>query len=225
MKSSQVMRRTSGMATRKCICAAALISLAAVMGHAQTVAGTELPGLVPPAVANGAAAAAGAFNSNQMLRLVFGLRHPHMADEEQFLVDLNTKGSPGYRHFLTADEWNARFSPSAQDEQAVVNWAQAQGLTVTQRFANRLLVDVEAPVSAIEAALGVKINSYAIGGAELLFQRPESCGSGRISQHRSLGRRAKQHSSHEVRQSRIPGTRISDIFAGSALRFGRKRQP
>jgi hypothetical protein len=88
-----------------------------------------------------------------------------MAEEEQFLEALHTKGSPEFMHFLTADEWNARFSPSPQDEQAVVDWAQAQGLTVTQRFANRLLVDVEAPVSAIEAALGVKINSYAIGGA------------------------------------------------------------
>ena len=47
----------------------------------------------------------------------------------------------------------------------MVDWAQAQGMTVTNRFANRLLVDVEAPVSTIEAALGVKINSYVIGGA------------------------------------------------------------
>jgi len=100
-----------------------------------------------------------------MLRLVIGLQHPHMAEEEQFLEELHTKGSPEYTHFLTADEWNTRFSPSQQDEQAVVDWAQAQGFTVSQRFANRLLVDVEAPVSAIEAALGVKINSYAIGGA------------------------------------------------------------
>ena len=137
---------------------------------AQTGVVTELPGLVPPVVANGKAVAAGSFSSTQMLRLVFGLEHPHMAEEEQFLVNLNTKGSPEYRHFLTADEWNARFSPSPQDEQAVVDWAQANGLTVTQRFANRLLVDVEAPVSAIEAALGVKINSYAIGGRQLLFQ-------------------------------------------------------
>ena len=147
------------------ILTAAFIGLAAVAGQAQTVAGPELPGLVPAAVVNGAAVAGGSFSSSQMLRLVFGLQHPHMAEEEQFLVDLNTKGSPQYRHFLTADEWNARFSPSQQDEQAVVDWAQANGLTVSQRFANRLLVDVEAPVSAIEAALGVKINSYAIGGA------------------------------------------------------------
>ena len=134
-----------------------------VAGQAQTGAVT-LPGLVPPAVANGTAIAAGSFSSGQMLRLVFGLQHPQMAEEEQFLEALHTKGSPEFMHFLTADEWNARFSPSQQDEQAVVDWAQALGWTVTHRFANRLLVDVEAPASSIEAALGVKINSYAIGG-------------------------------------------------------------
>ena len=172
MKSSQFACPTNGVAQSKRrrnveqgIWAAALMSLAVtVAGQAQTGAVT-LPGLVPPAVTNAAAVAAGSFSSSQMLRLVFGLQHPHMADEEQFLVDLHTKGSPEFMHFLTADEWNVRFSPSPQDEQAVVDWAQAQGLTVTNRFANRLLVDVEAPVSAIEAALGVKINSYAIGGA------------------------------------------------------------
>jgi hypothetical protein len=146
------------------ICAAALMSLAAaVAGQAQNGAVT-LPGLVPPAVANGAAAAAEPFSPGQMLRLVFGLQHPHIAEEEQFLTALHTKGSPEFMHFLAADQWNARFSPSPQDEQAVVDWAQANAFTVTHRFANRLLVDVEAPVSAIEAALGVKINNYAIGG-------------------------------------------------------------
>jgi hypothetical protein len=173
MKSSQFACPTNGVAQSNLrknlaqrIWLAALMGLAAaVASQAQTGAVTELPGLVPPAVANGAAVAAGSFSSTQMLRLVFGLQHPHMAEEEQFLEALHIKGSPEYMHFLTADEWNARFSPSQQDEQAVVDWAQAQGLTVTQRFANRLLVDVEAPVSAIESALGVKINSYVIDGA------------------------------------------------------------
>jgi hypothetical protein len=145
MKTSLFARPANGVAqssparqavSARRICAAALLSLAVtVTGQAQTIAGSELPGLVPPAVANGAAVAAGSFSSSQMLRLVFGLEHPHMADEEQFLVELNTKGSPQYRHFLTADEWNARFSPSQQDEQAVVDWAQAQGFTITNRFA------------------------------------------------------------------------------------------
>jgi subtilase family serine protease len=46
-----------------------------------------------------------------------------MADEEQFLEALRTKGSPEFMHFLTADRWNVRFSPSQQDDEAVVDWA------------------------------------------------------------------------------------------------------
>ncbi len=148
MDSSQFARRTNGMAHSKRrrnvvfaqrIWAAVLIGLiAALPGLPQTGALT-LPGLVP-SVVNGPAIPAGSLSSSQMLRLVFGLEHPHMAEEEQFLEALHTKGSPEFMHFLTADEWNARFSPSPQDEQAVVDWAQAQGLTVSHRFSNRFLV-------------------------------------------------------------------------------------
>ncbi len=155
----------STRSTKQCMVMAALMGLAAALPGLSQTASVTLPGLVPPPVTSGIAANAGAVNSSQKLRLVFGLQHPHLAEEEQLLEALHTKGSPQFMHFLTADEWNARFSPSPQDEQAVVDWAQAQGFTITQRFANRLLVDVEAPVSAIEAALGIKIDNYVMGGA------------------------------------------------------------
>jgi hypothetical protein len=98
-----------------------------------------------------------------MMRLVIGLNHPHLAEEEAFLQELGTKGSPNFQKFLTADEWNKRFGPSVADEQAVVDWANSQGLTVSHRFGNRLLVDIEAPVENVEKALGVGINNYQVG--------------------------------------------------------------
>ena len=86
-----------------------------------------------------------------------------MEEEEQFLEDLQSKGSPNFHNFLTAEEWNQRFAPSAQDEERVLEWARSQGMTVTNRFANRLLVDVEAPAGTIEKAFGVTINQYRVG--------------------------------------------------------------
>jgi hypothetical protein len=117
----------------------------------------------PRQVLDGTAKAVAPLDSGQMLRLVFGLQPPHMEEEEQFLRELQTKGSQQYHHFLTADEWNARFAPSRQDEQAVVDWAQANGLKVTKRYPNRLLVDVEAPASNIETALNVTMHNYQLG--------------------------------------------------------------
>ena len=118
----------------------------------------------PGEVLDGTAPLLGHYEGSQKLRLAIGIQPPHMAEEEQFLEELSTPGSPQFHHFLTADEWNARFAPSAADEQKVVDWAKSQGLTVTQRYANRLLVDVEGPASAIEKAFGVTLNRYQVNG-------------------------------------------------------------
>ncbi|MFI5117315.1 MAG: protease pro-enzyme activation domain-containing protein [Terriglobales bacterium] len=119
----------------------------------------------PRAVREGTAQLIGPYGSDQMLRLVFALKPPHLEEEEQFLNQLQDRDSPLFHKYLSEKEWNERFAPSAQDEQAVAAWAQSQGLTITQRYPNRLLVDVEAPVAIIEKALDVSINRYQIGSA------------------------------------------------------------
>lgn len=131
---------------------------------AQIMPNASPAGEPPWNLRNGRATLSGHLNSQQMLRLAFGLMPPHMAEEEQFLQDLTTPGSPYFHHFLTAEQWNARFAPTAADEQAVVDWASSQGLTITHRFANRLIVDVEAPAATIEKALQVRINTYLLDG-------------------------------------------------------------
>ena len=120
-------------------------------------------GATPLPVLNGSYTLVGPYNPTQMLRLVLGLQPPKLAEEEQLLKELQTKGSPNFHQFLTADEWNARFAPAAQDEQAVVDWANGQGLTVTKRFANRLTVDLQGSVATIQKAFGIKINAYQNG--------------------------------------------------------------
>lgn len=119
-------------------------------------------GMVPWPVA-GKAQVVSHVDPDQMLRLVIGLQPPRVKEEEQFIHDLQDRNSPRFHHFLTAAEWNAQFSPSAADEQAVLDWAGSQGLTVTHRFPNRLLVDVEGSVATIEKALDLSINHYAMG--------------------------------------------------------------
>jgi len=116
----------------------------------------------PVQVLNGTAKLVSHYSPEQKLRLVLAVKPPHMAEEEQFLEELQTKGSPNFHAFLTPEQWNARFAPSAADEQRVVDWAKSEGLTVTNRFANRLLVDLEAPAGTIEKAFGVTINNYRV---------------------------------------------------------------
>lgn len=123
-------------------------------------------GMTPPSVVDGSAQLVGHYDPTKMLRLAIALNPPHPVEERQFLASLQNKQSPLFHQYLTADQWNARFAPSVEDEQAVVDWAQGQGLTVTNRYANRLIVDVEAPAGAIEKALNIVINRYQLPGSD-----------------------------------------------------------
>lgn len=120
----------------------------------------RLPGHMAPQVLNGTAILQGHYNPEQKLRLAVVLALPHPAEEKQFLEDLQDKKSPLFHQFLTPQEWSARFGPTEQSEQSVLDWAQSQGLTVTHRYNSRLVVDLEAPAGTIEKALNLVMNSY-----------------------------------------------------------------
>jgi len=117
---------------------------------------------VPHEVWDGTAKLLGHYEG-EPLRLVLALNPPHKEQEEAFLKELQDRSSPNFHRFLLPEEWNARFAPSAEDEQAVADWAAASGFSVTKRYPNRLIIDVEAPVDAVEKAFHVTINRYEVG--------------------------------------------------------------
>jgi subtilase family serine protease len=128
-------------------------------GRQQRSAGWALP----QPLRDGTVQFAARYNPDQTLRVTFGLKRPHPDEEEELLQQLYTKDSPLFHRFLTTDEWIARFAPSPEDEQKLVEWVQSQGLTITSRYPNRLLINAEAPVSRIERGLNVRINNYRSG--------------------------------------------------------------
>ena len=111
-------------------------------------------------VASGKATIIGSYAPTTTLRVVLGLQPPHMAAEEAFLAQIQDRHSSLYHHFLTAQQWNDRFAPTAAQQAQVVNWVKSQGLTVTHTYADRLLVDTTGTVGAFEHAFNVKINTY-----------------------------------------------------------------
>ena len=117
----------------------------------------------PVEVVSGTAKLVGRYNPDSKLRLTLGLNPPKMAEEEKLLKDLQDKKSPNFHKYLTAEQWNARFAPSAEDEQKVVDWLAANGMTVTKRYPNRLVVDAEGTSQVVEKAFAVQLNSYKVG--------------------------------------------------------------
>jgi Pro-kumamolisin, activation domain/Abnormal spindle-like microcephaly-assoc'd, ASPM-SPD-2-Hydin len=118
----------------------------------------------PRPVREGSAPLVEAYNPASKLRLAISIKAPKMDEEEAFLKQLKDKSSPNFHKYLSPEEWNARFAPSIQDEQAVVDWVTSQGLTVTARYPNRLMVNVEGTVDTIQKALNIHINRYQVNG-------------------------------------------------------------
>jgi subtilase family serine protease len=98
------------------------------------------------------------------IKFVIGLKPPHKAEEERFVQEVQDPTSPRFHMFLSPEEWNARFAPSEEDEQAVLHWAASNDIRVTQRYPNRLIIDMEAPAETIEKAFDVTINRYEANG-------------------------------------------------------------
>ena len=68
--------------------------------------------------------------------------------------------SPQYHHWLTPEEFTAKFGPTEQDYQAAIEFARANGFTVTKTHPNRTLLDVRGSVANIERTFRVTLHVY-----------------------------------------------------------------
>jgi hypothetical protein len=131
--------------------------------RSQTLQAIDPHSQTPVQVRTGSATLTQHYDPSKTLRLTIALTHPHPTQERTLIDALHDKHSPLFHQYLSSSEWDARFAPSVEDEQAVVDWANSQGLSVTNRYPDRLLVDVVATAGAIEKAFNLKINSYKVG--------------------------------------------------------------
>ena len=143
---------------------ASLLTVIAMVSIASIVCRAQMQSLmtrhVREVTVNGQAPSVGRLPAAQVMRLVLVLPLRHQPELESFLQELYDPSSPSYRHFLTVQEFTARFGPSPEDYDAVLHFAEANGLAVVGTSRNRLNVDVEAPVADIEKALHVTMGVY-----------------------------------------------------------------
>lgn len=81
---------------------------------------------------------------------------------EQFAESVSDPNSPNYRHFITPEQVGERFGISQERVQAISDYLQSQGLTVTMVAKNRLTVSCEGTLEQVETAFGTTIDQYVI---------------------------------------------------------------
>ena len=150
----------------------AFVLLFATASEAQTAV-QVLHDHVPSSVAKGQAQRVGLLPPSQRMQLAVMLpihNHPALTS---FLDQLYDPSSASYRQYLSVDEFTARFGPPAADYQAVIDFASAHGLSVTNTAPNRLVLDIEGSVEQIENALHVHIATYRLPPENRTFYSPD----------------------------------------------------
>src|SRR5271165_1826900 len=157
---------------RTALICAAMSLLLTITGQAQQPL-QLLHNHVRPAVASGKAVPVGVLPSTQRLNLAIMLPLRNQSDLSGFLDRLYDPSSPDYHQFLTVAQFTERFGPTEQDYQAVVAFAKANGFTVTDTPANRLLVDINGSVGQIEKAFHVGMKVYLHPTENRTFYSPD----------------------------------------------------
>lgn len=113
---------------------------------------------VPAAVAR--LSPTGRLPGTNQLSLALGLPLRNENELDELIAQLYNPGSTNYHKYLKPEEFAARFGPAEADYQAVIQFAETNGLTVTGRHPNRVVLDVTGRVADIERAFQVALRTY-----------------------------------------------------------------
>lgn len=98
--------------------------------------------------------------ANRMLRMSIGLALNNQDSLSVLLHDVYDPSSPRYHQFLSVEQFTEQFSPTIEQQQAVVSYLTQHGFTVTQTYPNRMLIDFSGSESLAEQVFAVTINDY-----------------------------------------------------------------
>lgn len=138
------------------LCVAASLVTASPMMALQPLATHHLR----EAVSKGGAKLVRPLAPTETLKLAIVLPLRNEAELDELLPKLSDPKSPQYHKWLTVPEFTEKFGPAQEDYDAVVRFAEANGMTVTAKSDNRMVVDVKASVEDINRTFHVKMGVY-----------------------------------------------------------------
>jgi hypothetical protein len=142
----------------------AIARAAAASASVQTASSTVAPLVsVPKTYGALAFTDAGRRGANEPVSVSLTLAYNHQAELDQLVSDVSNPHSASYRHFLTPEQFNARYAPTQEQEESVVRALEAQGFKVTQRFSNRTIVDATAPSATVERFFSTEMHTVQQG--------------------------------------------------------------
>lgn len=128
---------------------------------------------VQMAVTTGKASAVRAVADSEQMNLAIVLPLRNTSDLTSLIQRLYDPSSPDYHKFLSVDEFAEKFGPTESDYQAVIDFANNNGLTVTATSPNRRLVSIKGYASQINQAFHIKMGIYQHPTEDRTFYSPD----------------------------------------------------
>ena len=77
---------------------------------------------------------------------------------------ISSPGSASYRHYLTASQWESRFSPAASEVSSARTWLASEGFTVGPVSKDRITISASGTAAQVEKAFGTTLKNYKLHG-------------------------------------------------------------
>lgn len=130
-----------------------------------------IPGHVPAAAKLGQPV--GRLAAERKLNLAIGLPLHNGQALTDILQQIYDPSSALYHHYLTPEQFTARFGPTETDYQAVQEFVRSNGLTITATHPNRVLLDVSGSARDIERAWHINLRTYQHPAESRTFYAPD----------------------------------------------------
>ena len=105
----------------------------------------------------------GAVPADQKVSVAVSLNLRNGAELDRTIAAVNDAHSAQYGHFLTPEQFTARFGPTTDQVNRVTDYLRAQGLSVDAVSGNHLTVDASGPAAAVQKAFGTTLANYRDG--------------------------------------------------------------
>jgi subtilase family serine protease len=106
----------------------------------------------------GAVAASSPISFNVVLQL------RDAAGAQALVRDVSTPGSANFRHYVSASDWEARFSPTSSNVNAATSWLRSEGFQVGAVSKDRVTIKASGSAAQVERAFGTSLENYQFRG-------------------------------------------------------------
>src|SRR6202521_511006 len=137
---------------------------------------------------------------------------------QAFLDELQTKGSPNFHRWITAQEFGERFGVAKQDLDTITRWLESHGFRVNVVYPSGMVIDFSGTAGQVRKAFQTEIHHLEVKGEKHIAnmsdpQIPAALAavvSGVVSLHDF-----KPHAMHKMHQARTEFT-FPDGFGGTS---------